>query len=171
MEFNDFIKPKGHLKVQVFDVETGEELYCEEKSNLICKNTKVAITGLLAQRASDNTDYARIWAIYVGDSSTAPTTSQTDLLGANTFGKVVTQDITVVAPSDSGILEMEMTLETGDNNGQYLRECGLFTRGDVDAITIPPNSEALMLARQIHGEIYKTSGIAVKYTWRYQITA
>jgi hypothetical protein len=174
MDFNDSASLKGFLKIQVFDAKSGEEIYREEKNNLICKNSKVAITGLLAQRTgppADNTDYARIWAIYVGDSDTAPTTNQTDLQGANKFGKAVTQDITVIPPSDSGILEMEMTLESGEHNSQYLRECGLFTRGDSDTVTVPPNAEALMLARQIHGEIYKTSGIAVKYTWRYQITA
>ncbi len=174
MEFSDTVVVKGYLRVQVFDAKTGEEVWREEKNNLVCQNTRLSLTRLLAQRTgppADDPEHYRIWSIYVGDSDTAPATTQTDLQGTNKFGKVVTQDITIIPPVDSGILEMEMTLTTGENNNNWLKECGLFTRGDVDAITIPPNSYSQMLARQIHGAIYKTSGIAVKYTWRYQITS
>jgi len=171
MELKDSIGLRGHLTVQVLDSDTGKEISKEDKPNLICVNSRLAIIRLLAQQAAHNTDYYRIWSIYVGDSNTAPATNQTDLQGTNKFGKVVTQDISIIAPDTSGIMEMEMTLDSGDHNEQWLKECGLFTQGTDSAITVPPNAEARMLARQIHGEIYKTSGISVKYTWRYQITA
>ena len=171
MEFHDSVKVKGYLKVQVFDVKTGEEIWREEKDNLICKNSRLSLTRLLAQRSTDTVEHYRIWSIYVGDSDTAPATTQSALQGSNIYGKAVTQDIVIVGAVDSGILEVEMTLSAGENNNQWIKECGLYTRGDVDAVSVPPDADAQMLARQIHGAIYKTSGIAVKYTWRYQITA
>lgn len=171
MELNDSVGLKGFLKIQVVDVKTGEEIQRIEKPNLICVNSRLALTRLLSQTTAAWADYYKLWSIYVGDDNTAPATSQTDLQGANKFGKVFTAPITIVPPTDSGILELEMTLNSGEHNNQWLKECGLFTRGSADAVPVPIGSEVVMLARQIHGEIYKTSGITVKYTWRYQITA
>lgn len=170
MEFNDSIGLQGHLTIQVFDAKSGKETRRIEKPNLICINSRLALTRLLSKATSDWSDYYRIWSIYVGDDNTAPSTGQTDLVGSNKFGKAVVQDVTIIAPT-SGILEMEMTLTSGDHNEKWLKECGLFTRGSADAVPVPVGPQAVMLARQVHGEIYKTSGIAVKYTWRYQITA
>lgn len=171
MKFSDTVIVKGYLRVQVFDAKTGKELWREEKNNLICQNTRLSLTRLLAQQAAHTVEHYRIWSIYVGDGSTAPATTQTSLQGSNIFGKAVTQEVTIISPADSGILEMDTTLAAGDHNEEWLRECALYTRGSSDSVTTPPNGDARMLARQIHGAIYKTSGITVKYTWRYQITA
>lgn len=169
MKFNESVELRGHLKIQVFDAKTGEEKKRIEKSNLICKNSRLAITRLLMQTNAAWAERYKIWSIYVGDDSTVPATTQDNLVGSNKFGKVV--NVTAISPPDSGIVELDMTLTAGEHNDKYLRECGLFTRGDSDDVPVPKGTDAVMLARQIHGEIYKTSGIAVKYTWRYQITA
>ena len=169
--FSDAVRVQGAIKIEIFDARTGKFLYrVTDKPNLVCADTRVALTSLLDQ-SGGNLPYYRLWSIYVGDDNTPPATSQTALIGANQFGKVVVQPVTIIPPANSGIIEVEMTLAAGDNNSQYLRECALYTRGDADAITLPPNVNTRMLARQIHGEIYKTAGITVKYTWRYRIVA
>ena len=181
MKPTDQITPKGFLQIQVFDAKTGEELRKMriEKPNLITQGSKRALTRLLSQEGFvDNPHVAgthnpmeyRLWAIYVGDDNTAPATTQTALqaTAGNTTKKVVTQPV-VITGEYTGIVEVEITLTVSDHNDKYLRECGLFTRGDNDAPASASNVS--MLARQVHGEIYKTTAITVKYTWRYQITA
>ena len=165
---NDIIRVKGHLLIKVLDAKSGRELDRVDKPNLVCKNSKVAITQLLAQRPADNPSYDKMWAIYVGDSNTAPTTDQIALQGTVVAKKAVDQPIEIISPSDSGIIEVEMTLLSGEANGSTLREAALYTRGDNDDPT--STSGALMLARQVHADVTKTSGIVLSYTWRYQIT-
>jgi len=169
--FSDTVQVQGAIKIEVFDAKTGKFLYCAtDKPNLVCINTRLALTNLLDQ-SGGNLDYERIWSIYVGDDNTPPTTVDTALIGANQFGKVVVQPVTIIGLPTSGIIEVEMTLAAGDHNNQYLRECGLYTQGSAAGATVPPNVNAHMLARQIHGEVYKTAGITVKYNWRYRIVA
>jgi hypothetical protein len=175
MDCKDKVTPKGFLKIQVFDSKTGDELQSMrvEKPNLITQGSKRALAQLIAQRNPGVTDYPerdKLWAIYVGDDNTAPATNQLGLEAhaSNTTKKAVVQPITITS-TYSGIVQVEMTITNSEHNDKYLRECGLFTRGDNDDPTLANN--VTMLARQVHGEIYKTSAITVKYTWRYQITA
>jgi len=172
MQLTDSVYVKGYLKIEVFDAKSGRFLYnVADKPNLICKNTKISLTSLLDQ-SGGNLEYYRLWSIYVGDDNTAPATTQTALVGSNQFGK--TTLLSIIPPADSGIIEVEMTLASGEHNNEYLRECALYTRGNTDSIIYPVsagNTDAKMLARQIHGDVYKTSGITVKYTWRYRIIA
>lgn len=172
MEYKDKVTPKGFLKIQVFDTNTGEELreLLVEKPNLITQGSKKALTYLLSQKTGDSNFDAerhRLWAIYVGDDNTAPATADLALKGSNITKKVVVQPLTITSEY-GGIVQVEMTLTDTDHNDKYLRECGLFTRGNNDDPA--STSYDVMLARQVHGEIYKTSAITVKYTWRYQIT-
>lgn len=172
MECKDKVATQGHLKIQVFDSKTGEELevYKVDKPNLITKGSKKVLAHLLAQRSGvDTPEDDKLWAIYVGDDNTAPTTEDTDLQAdpANVTKKAY--DTLTVNSTYGGIVEVEMTLVDTDHPNKYLRECGLFSRGDNDIPTSA--SGATMLARQVHGEIYKTTAITVKYTWRYQITS
>lgn len=169
MKYKDKIFLKGFLKIQVFDARTRKELLRIEKPNLITQGSKRALTRLLSQENGvyDPAEY-RLWGLYVGDDNTAPASTQTSLQGTNITKKTLTQPLTITSEY-GGIVEVEATLTETDHNDKYLRECGLFTRGDND----DPNSASnvTMLARQVHGEIYKTSAITVKYTWRYQITS
>ena len=170
MQFSDSVRVQGYVKIEVFDAKTGRFLYfAANKPNLICQDTRPTLTSLL-DPSTVNLDYHQIWSIYVGDDNAAPTTTQTALVGANQFGKTIA--LSIIPPANSGIIEVEMTLAAGEHNNQYLRECGLYTKGNTASIVYPvvtANADAKMLARQIHGEVYKTSGITVKYTWRYRI--
>jgi len=172
MENVDKVTPKGLLKIQVFDSKTGKEIreLRVEKPNLITQGSKKALSRLLVQDDGVLTydpTYNRLWAIYVGDDNTAPATTQTALQAAVNVTKKEITSFTITGEY-SGIVEVEATLTDSDHNDKYLRECGLFTRGTLDD---PASSAGVsMLARQVHGDIYKTSAITVKYTWRYQIT-
>jgi len=172
MNLIDGLKLEGHLVIEARDFRSGRLIKRIDKKNLICQNSWFSIGKLLSQPSSgDPLEYYRIWAIYVGDSNTAPASSQTGLLGTNTLGVAVTQPISESSNSSGTVLTLEMTLGTGDFNGNVLRECGIFTRGDAD--TVPPTtpSTSLMLARQVHSDISKSSSMTVKYTWRYRIYA
>jgi hypothetical protein len=179
MECIDKVTPKGFLKIQVFDAKTGKELrkLRVEKPNLITQGSKRALTRLLSQEGfvfnpvtagTYNPMEYRLWGLYVGDDNTAPATTQVALQAlVNITRKQLTQPLTITTEY-SGIVEVEATLTDTDHNNKYLRECGLFSRGDNDDPDSASN--ASMFARQVHGEIYKTAAITVKYTWRYQIT-
>lgn len=171
MKLNDSAKLQGHITVEVRGAKTGELIRRIAKNNVVCVGSKQAMASLMTQRSDEPNaaDYNKIWSIYVGDGNTAPTTADTDLDGTNRLGKAVDQPITKDAGAVDGLIEVEMTLESGDFNGQTLRECGLFTRGD-GTLPSTPSADQKMLARQVHGDIAKTSGITVAYTWRYQIT-
>lgn len=165
------VKIQGFLQVRVHDAKTGALVYREDKPNLICVGSRKAMAKLAAQRSTvDEPTYDKIWAIYAGDSSTTPVSSQTWLQGTNITKKAVTQPVTIVTSDDSGIVEVTSTFGTSDHNNWYIREVGLFTRGDNDDPTLADEDLVTMLARQIHGKIYKTSAISVSYTWRYQFT-
>ncbi len=167
MELNDQVKLKGFLKVQVFDKE-GKEVYREEKDNLVCIGAKQAMERLLAQRTgTDHADYEKLWAMYVGTDNTPPVTTQTDLV-ASVHRQHFDADPSIDVGGVTGLVEMAMTIASGDANGNTLREVGLFSRGDNDTPSLTTNQR--MYARQIHGAIEKTAGFTVKYTWRYQIT-
>lgn len=167
------LKIQGFLQVRVHDVTTGALVYKEDKPNLICIGSREAMAKLASQRPGDTAEYEKLWAIYAGDDGTAPASNQTWLLAAvdHITKKAVTQPVEIVTSDDSGIVQVTTTLVSGDHNNMYIREVGLFTRGDDDDPTLADESKVTMLARQIHGEIYKTSAISVSYTWRYQFTS
>jgi len=172
---NDIVQPKGFLKIQVFDAKSGAEIRRIEKPNLIVQGSKRALIYLLAQDpavGSPSIPYDpnedRLWSIATGDSATAPATSQTALQGTSVTYSTIVQPATIISEY-GGIVEVEATFDETMHNLSYMREVGLFTRGDH---AVPASASGkTMLARQIHGEIYKTASITVKYTWRYQITS
>lgn len=168
---HDSAKLKGFLKIQVFDAKTGEELRAIEKPNLVCVGALEAMERLMALRGAphnDDADDERIFSIHVGDSDVTPVTSQTDLQGASTFKKAVTQPISIDVEGTTGFIQCTMTLESGEANGITIRECGLFSKG-TDAGGM--GAGVRMYARQVHGTIEKTSQIRVAYKWNYQVTS
>lgn len=168
-EFISQIKIRGHLSIVARDARTGRVVFREDKPNLVVQGTKGVVAHLLAQVTGTDANENRIWGIYVGDSSDPPVSSQTALLGAHITKKAVNQPMTIIAPeATSGIVEAEVTFSTTDHVDEYIREVGLFSRGNDDDPTV--STTATMMARQIHGEIFKTAAITVTYTWRYQIT-
>lgn len=163
------VKMQGFLKIVAREVATGRIVFAEEKPNMVVVGTKGVLARLLTQLAGNPVNYDRIWGIYVGDSNLAPTTSQTALQGTHVTKKAINQPMTIVSPAESsGIVEAEATLGASDHVDQYIREVGLFSRGNNNDPSVTTGAQ--MMARQIHGEIYKTAAITVTYTWRFQIT-
>jgi len=166
MEQADIVKLSGFLRVRLLDPK-GRELRRMEKPNLVCVGAKQAIARLLSQETTpDDYEETKIWSIHVGTDSTPPVVGDT-ALGTDVFQKECDHPYSV----DLGLgeVEVQMTIETGEANGNTLVEAGLFTRGDAD----DPTSAAgqLMMARQVHGSISKTSSFSIEYTWKFRITS
>jgi len=111
--------------------------------------------------------YNKIWAIYVGTGTTPPTTAD-EHLGAVAFKKACDQPFFTVSTS-AGTVQVQMTVETTEGNGNVFTEIGLYTRGSEDNPNTPTVG-AVMLARQIHGDIEKSSAMSIEYSWTIQVT-
>lgn len=173
MQLTDLVLLKGHMRVRVLDAETGEELYLEEKPNLVCVGAKKAVTRLISQASvqgapptDDDFLNTKIWAIYAGTGNTPPTVGDTELDVVG-FKKECDQPFSV--DLTNGEVECQMTIESGEGNGNTYREAGLFSRGSEVDPNEPGITDVLMYARQLHGQIEKTSSISIEYTWRFQI--
>jgi hypothetical protein len=161
----DQISPKGYVVIRVLDAE-GREIQREEKPNQICVGTKEAIAKLLSQQSGTDAEYNKLWAIYAGTGTTPPTVNDT-ALETVVFKKACDQPFSV--DTVNGIVEVQMTIESGEGNGNTFTEIGLYSRGDND---VPGSATGqLMYARQIHGAIVKTSSLSIEYTWRFQVTS
>jgi hypothetical protein len=68
----------------------------------------------------------------------------------------------------AGLMQLEMNLLSGEANGNTLREVAIYTRGDDDDPTVAAGQT--MVARQVHGDLAKSSGITIKYIWDLQVT-
>lgn len=167
MQLMDSIRLKGHIRVRVLDAKTSAELYCEEKSNLVCIGARQAVTRLISQQTTpDDYEETKLWAIYAGTGSTPPDVNDTELDVA-AFKKACDTPFSVNL--STGEVEVQMTIESGEGNGYTYQEAGLFSRGDNDDPNAGGISGVLMYARQLHGQIEKTSSISIEYTWRFQI--
>jgi hypothetical protein len=167
MQLTDYLSLKGHIRIRVLDAKTGTELYREEKSNLVCVGARQAVTRLISQQTTpDDYDETKLWAIYAGTGNTAPDVNDTDL-DTVVFKKACDQPFSVNL--GTGEVEVQMTIESGEGNGYTYQEAGLFSRGDNDDPNAGGISGVLMYARQLHGQIEKTSSISIEYTWRFQI--
>jgi len=167
MQFVDNVKLKGHVCVRVLDAVSGAELYREEKSNLVCIGARQAITRLISQATTpDDYEETKIWAIYAGTGSTSPDVNDTTL-DVVAFKKACDQPFSVNL--STGEIECQMTIESGEGNGYTYQEIGLFSRGNNDDPTAVGITGVLMYARQLHGQLEKTSSISIEYTWRFQI--
>jgi len=163
------VKPQGFLKIVARDVRTGRVVFREEKPNLVTIGTKGIIARLLTQLPGNAVENDRIWAIHIGNSNAPAVTNQTGLQGTVITKKAINQPMTIDSPAEtSGIVEAEVTFDTTDHVGESICEVGLYSRGS-DGSNLN-NSYAKMLARQVHGEVIKTSNITITYTWRFQIT-
>lgn len=167
MQLTDSIRLKGYIRVRVLDAKTGEEMHREEKSNLVCIGARQAVTRLISQQTTpDDYEHAKLWAIYAGTGSTPPDVNDTEL-DVVAFKKECDQPFSVNL--STGEVEVQMTIESGEGNGYTYQEIGLFSRGDADDPNTVGISDVLLYARQLHGQIEKTSSISIEYTWRFQI--
>jgi hypothetical protein len=157
---------KGEFTIRVRDAQTGEILREIKKSNLVCVGARESVLKLISQQTTPD-DYVltKLWAIYSGTGTTPPTTTDT-ALETVAFKKACDQPFTVNL--SAGWVEMQMTMESGEGNGNIYTEMGLFSRGNNDDPTIAAG--ALMYSRQIHGAVEKSSSMSIEYTWRFQVT-
>lgn len=164
---------RGYVTIRVLDGKSGRELYRLEDHNLVCEGAQTAMAKLLAPASQAEQDANQLWSIGAGDSTTAPTVSDTDLVGTKTYRKVC-DSVTSNAGGVPGLVEAVVTFTAGEGNvlstGEYFTEVGLFSRGDSD--TVPPSAKqtgAELYSRQLHAPIHKDGTIALEYTWRYEI--
>lgn len=164
----------GTLAIRVRDAATNQV-----KQNIVIKNkiTYLAadvLVELISQRVADPAPaYQRIFSMRMGSSSTAASRSDTNL-GTFVYGfELLDINKTVTAP---GEMQFTATLQSGDANGNTLREAGLFTAGSAGSPT-PTDSpgtgpgDVRLFARQVHPDIIKNSAIVVDYSWTIAFTA
>ena len=164
----DKISFKGEFTIRIRDALSGRLLKEEHYKNLVCVGTQTAVLRLMSQLTTP-ADYeqTKLWAIYCGTGTTPPTTSDTTL-ETTVFKKACDTPFTVDLVA--GYIEVQMTIESAEGNGNTITEAGLFSRGDNADPNAGGISGVLMYTRQIHGAVAKTAAISVEYTWRFQVT-
>ncbi len=127
---------------------------------------------LIAQRTTDPVPGRQlIYSMRMGTSNTAAARTDTNL-GAFVIGKALA-DVNKITGAP-GELQFVTTLESGDANGNTLREAGLFTAGASPATNDAPGTApgaTRMFARQVYPDIPKTISIVVDYSWTIAFTA
>lgn len=167
MQLTENLRLRGHVRVRILDAKDGFELYREEKRNLVCIGARQAVTRLISQVTTpDDYEETKMWSIYAGTGNTPPDVNDTGL-DVVAFKKACDQPFSVTL--GTGEVECQMTIESGEGNGNTYREAGLFSRGDNDDPNAGGITGVLMYARQLHGQIEKTSSISIEYTWQFQI--
>ncbi len=133
----------GRLHILVQDARTGEVLRDEWADN------KIVTTGLdLVRDLLINTSAAPTH-IAVGTDSMAPAAGNTALV-TEVFRNLITRR--TASPQKA---TFQLFLDTGDANGNTLKEAGIFNR----------SSGGTMLSRVTYADIVKTSGITATLTW------
>lgn len=162
----------GTLRIAVRDAKTRKIKRRVTIKNKITYLAADVLVELIAQRASDPAaDRQRMFSMRMGSSNTAASRSDTNL-GAFVIG-VELLDVNKVTGAP-GELQFLATLETGDGNGNTLREAGLFTAGSAESVSDVPGTGAgvtRMFARQTYPDIPKTSAITIDYSWTIAFTA
>jgi len=179
MKMLDKINLSGQLIVRVRDAKTGKVLQVVDTPNTICVDGLNAMQFLLTALSTPDAktqDANKIWAIYVGTDNTTPAYAQTDLVTPE-FYKAVDQPVSTDVGGTPAVLgyamvECQMTMQSGEGNGNTFQEAGLFTRG-THASDDPSvgRTDVNMIARQLHAAIPKDSTISIEYTWRIRISA
>jgi len=154
VERADDIKPcEGKLEIRSID-RKGRVLHTWKTPNVIVFDARVIMAHLLV---GDQVPTYKIGYIGVGTGGNAPQRSDTTLVA-----EVHKQGIEPYSfpDGDNGQVEITATLDFGSAaNGNTLREAGLIS---LDGTTL--------FARQVHGDIFKDSGIQLQYIWRIIFT-
>lgn len=146
IDLSDNIMKKytGILQIQELDAE-GNVIKLHLAPNTITYDARAIMSQLLA---GDNLTDRYVKYIKVGTSNTAPTRSDTALVAL-----VDTIDLTYTFPAVDRVVFEGILPNVTPANGSTLREAGLF------------NNNGQMFARQVYGDIAKTSAIQLKYIW------
>lgn len=144
---------KGHITItKIYENGCREVVF--DDHNLIVDSGLSALSQLIGQTVATPTDL-KFDRIRIGTDSTPPAATQTDIIAPllNDSEQLIST-VTENVSSTPGLTEFIATLGTAQGNGETLREVGLFT------------SNGTMIARQVYGDIVKSSTFAVEYTWR-----
>jgi len=162
----------GRIGLVVRDAGSGEVRRRYEVRNKITFLAADLLVELIAQRSTDPVPGRNlVYSMRMGSSNTAAQRSDTNL-GAFVIGKVL-GDVGKVTGAP-GEIQFVTTLDSGDANGNTLREAGLFTAGSAASTSDTPGTTpgvTRMLARQIHPDVIKTSSIVIDYLWTIAFTA
>ena len=146
---------EGHIEVRAV-YSDGRKKLLYSSSNLVVDGGLSVFSKLIGQQAATPTDL-KFTKIRIGDNNTAPAAAQTNIIGT----QIAEKTFTTTTEDDGGVKGLTTfvaTLETSEGNGNTIREVGLFT------------FDSTMIARQITGDIAKTSSFAVEFTWRISIS-
>ena len=141
------LKPmEGQLTIKSIDRQGNEFIY--HTPNVITFDARDVMAHLLV---GDNVATYQLAFLAVGLNNTAPTRSDTSL--ANELLQVPFLSYTFPA---AGQVEITSVLDfVSPANGQILNEAGLMC-----------NDGTTMFARQVYGDIEKTSALQLQYIWR-----
>jgi len=146
------IKPYGKLEIRQIDRKGNIFVY--KTPNVITFDARVVMSHLLV---GDQVSDYKIGFIAVGVGSVAPARSDTALVQEIHQQPIEPYDF---PDGDTGQVEITATLDfISSTNNNTLREAGLVS---LDGSTL--------FARQVHGDIYKDSGIQLQYVWRIIFT-
>lgn len=162
----------GRVGIVVRDARTRKPIKRYEIRNKITFLAADVLVELLAQRSTDPGP-ARdlVYSMRMGTSNTAAARSDTNL-GSFIIGQVL-GDVGKVNGAP-GELTFIATLESGDANGNTLREAGLFTAGASPSTSNTPGTSpgsTRMIARQVHPDVPKTIAVVIDYSWTIAFTA
>lgn len=156
----------GVFGIRVYNIRNGEKKCIRRilKKNQIVNTGRQALVELLAPGVTDQYE-RQLWCISAGTSNTPPTISDTTLISKVWDHAFTAGEITqVISPPNTFEILISVTMGVGENNGETLREAGIYTRGDND---VPASSTTRVLyARQVHPDIVKTASMTIDYEWR-----
>lgn len=161
----------GTLRIAIRDAKTRRIKRRITIKNKITYLAADVLVELIAQRAGEVATRCVIYSMRMGTSNTAATRADTNL-GAFVHG-VSLVDVNKITGAP-GELQFLATLETGDANGNTLREAGLFTAGPTPSTSNAPGTgtgATRLFARQTYPDIPKTSAIVIDYSWTIAFTA
>jgi len=154
IERADDIKPyEGKLEIRSLN-RSGQVVHLWKTPNVITFDARVIMSHLLV---GDQVNTYKIGFIGVGTGNNAPQRSDTTLVASVHQQAIEPFDF---PDGDNGQVEITATLDfTSPANGNTLKEAGLVS---LDGTTL--------FARQVHGDIFKDSGIQLQYIWRIIFT-
>lgn len=171
MNVDTCIGVRGDVYMRVKDARTGEVLRKLEIRNKITQGGLGVLVRMLNYPGNDP-EQASLYvaSLAVGSGTSVPLAINTGLeipLVPPVNLPIVSPNVSVAVPGVAGAYYVTFmaTLESGQGNGNTLTEAGLYTSGG-GAVNAP-----ILLARQVHPAIDKTSAIVIDYEWRITLSA
>lgn len=145
LDLTENIVPKFSGILTIHEIHDNGNIKIHNTPNVITYDARTILSQLMS---GDNSANKYIKYLNAGTDNTAPTRNDTAL--AN---QVDSSLVTFTLPAVDRIVFEGILPNSSPSNGQTLREAGLF------------NEDGQMFARQVYGDIAKTSAIQLKYIW------